>query len=408
MADVTDVIRYILMMKKRFADISNRKICIAGSILFAAGFILMYISRISRAFAQWYSVHIYPVWVNVTGRLMGFFAFSVSEVLLYTVLLLAVLTFLRLMVRAVKKHAGKKDFLTWGCGLYVLAGVLFFLYVLNCGINYHRESFSESSGIEMESYTAEELKSVCLWLTEEVNSLSAAVVRDEGGVMRLGEGSMEAGKDAQETEGRKAGGQAAAEPLRKEAVRAMQRLGREYPELSGFYPNPKGLLCPWILSVQQLTGIYSPFTVEANYNSGIVDYNIPFTMCHELSHLRGFMQEEEANFIAFLASTGSDDMHFQYSGYLMGWKYCMNVLYKADYDAWEEVRAQLSGNIEADLAANRDFWDQYDGRIAEAANKVNDTYLKANDQSEGVESYSKMVDLIVAYRAKERAAIICH
>lgn len=407
MADVTDVIRYILMMKKRIADISNRKICIAGSILFAAGFILMYISRISRAFAQWYSVHIYPVWVNVTGRLMGFFAFSVSEVLLYTVLLLAVLTFLRLMVRAVKKRAGKKDFLTWGCGLYVLAGALFFLYVLNCGINYHRESFSESSGIKMESYTAEELKSVCLWLTEEVNSLSAVVVRDEGGVMRLGEGVMEAGKDSQGTGGRKAGEDAQG-PLRKEAVRAMQRLGREYPELSGFYPNPKGLLCPWILSVQQLTGIYSPFTVEANYNSGIVDYNIPFTMCHELSHLRGFMQEEEANFIAFLASVGSDDMHFQYSGYLMGWKYCMNVLYKADYDAWEEVRAQLSGNVEPDLTANRDFWDQYDGRIAEAANKVNDTYLKANDQSEGVESYSKMVDLIVAYRAKERAAIICH
>lgn len=403
MADVTDVIRYILMMKKRFADISNRKKFIAGSILFAAGFILMYISRISRAFAQWYSVHIYPVWVNVTGRLMGFFAFSVSEVLLYTLLLLAALTFLRLAVKVVKKHAVKKDFLTWGCGLYVLAGALFFLYVLNCGINYHRESFSESSGIKMESYTAEELKSVCLWLTEEVNSLSAGVIRDEEGVMRLGEGSMEAGKDTQGMEGRKGGGQAAAGPLHKKAVRAMQRLGREYPELSGFYPNPKGLLCPWILSVQQLTGIYSPFTVEANYNSGIVDYNIPFTMCHELSHLRGFMQEEEANFIAFLASSGSDDMHFQYSGYLMGWKYCMNVLYKADYDAWEEVRAQLSGNIEADLAANRDFWDQYDGRIAEAANKVNDTYLKANDQSEGVESYSKMVDLIVAYRAKERA-----
>ena len=86
----------------------------------------------------------------------------------------------------------------------------------------------------------------------------------------------------------------------------------------------------------------------------------------------------------------------------------MNVLYKADYDAWEEVRAQLSGNVEPDLTANRGFWDQYDGRIAEAANKVNDTYLKANDQSEGVESYSKMVDLIVAYRTKERAAIICH
>ena len=178
----------------------------------------------------------------------------------------------------------------------------------------------------------------------------------------------------------------------------VEHLGERYPELSGYYPKPKALLVPWILSVQQLTGIYSPFTVEANYNSGMADYNIPFTACHELSHLRGFMQEEEANFIAFLASTGSENIDFQYSGYLMGWRYCMNVLYQVDYESWEEIRGKLSERVEPDFIANRDFWDRYDGRIARAANKVNDTYLKANDQSEGVESYNRMVDLIVAYK----------
>lgn len=364
------------MMKKKFQKISNRRKCVTGSALFAAGLILMCISRISRTFAQWYSVHIYPLWVNIVGRLMGFFAFSVSEVLLYIVLFMIIMTFLRLAGKAVKKCAGRTDFLAWGCGLYVFAGALFFLYVLNCGINYYRESFSEVSGIEMESYTAEDLKKACMWLTEEVNRLSGSVPKDTEGVMQIG-------------------------MQNKEAVRAMQDLGKDYPELAGFYPNPKGLLCPWILSVQQLTGVYSPFTIEANYNSGVVDYNIPFTMCHELSHLRGFMQEEEANFIAFLACSKSEDICFQYSGYLMGWKYCMNMLYKADYDAWEEVRAQLSQDVEPDLAANQNFWDQYDGRIAEAANKVNDTYLKANNQSEGVKSYSKMVDLIVAYRQEK-------
>ena len=90
-------------MKKRFFETSNKRKCITGSILIAAGFILMYISRISRTFAQWYSTHIYPLWVNMTGRVMGFFAFSVSEALLYTVLLLTVLTFFRIVIRAVKK-----------------------------------------------------------------------------------------------------------------------------------------------------------------------------------------------------------------------------------------------------------------------------------------------------------------
>lgn len=379
-----------LNRKKKAPVISNRGKCIAGSASVCVGFILMYISRISRTFSHWYSTRIYPVWVNVTGRFMSMFPFSVSEILLYTVLLMIVLTFLRLIVRAIKKRAVKKDFLVWSCNLYIFVGVLFFLYVVNCGINYHRESFSESSGIRIEEYSAKELKAVCLWLTGEVNSRSREVPRNAEGVMKLG------GHDGSGAERTAKGSSVGI--LNEEAVRAMERLGGRFPELAGYYPNPKGLLFPWILSVQQLSGIYSPFTVEANYNSGMVDYNIPFTACHELSHLRGFMQEEEANFIAFLASTESENVDFQYSGYLMGWRYCMNVLYQVDYEAWEEIRGQLSEEVEPDFRANRDFWDRYDGKIAETANKVNDTYLKANDQSEGVKSYNRMVDLIVAYR----------
>ena len=128
---------------------------------------------------------------------------------------------------------------------------------------------------------------------------------------------------------------------------------------------------------------------------------IPFTACHELSHLRGFMQEQEANFIAFLACSRSGEDAFAYSGYLSGWIQCMNVLYKTDYDVWSEVRSLLPEEAEADLKLNREFWAKYDGTIAEVSNKVNDTYLKANGQKEGVKSYNRMVDLIVSYYNSE-------
>ncbi len=59
----------------------------------------------------------------------------------------------------------------------------------------------------------------------------------------------------------------------------------------------------------------------------MVAYNIPFTACHELAHLRGFMQEQEANFIGYLAGTRSDSLEFNYSGYMLGWIYCTNALY---------------------------------------------------------------------------------
>ena len=91
----------------------------------------------------------------------------------------------------------------------------------------------------------------------------------------------------------------------------MVRLGQSYPQLEGYYPYPKPLINSRLLSVQQLCGIYSPFTIEANYNREMPYYNIPHTICHELSHLKGFMREDEANFIGYLACIGSDSPDFR-------------------------------------------------------------------------------------------------
>lgn len=361
----------------RKSDANKRK-GIISVILTAAAVFLSIAARKLPGFAQWYSTHLYPLWVGSIGRLMGYLPFSGSEMLLYILLICAVLWFVRLMRgyrKEVKGNNGKApaDVLSGGWNLILLVSVLFFLYVANCGINYQRNSFSESSGIQAEEYTVEELKEVCQWLTRKVAAYSDTVERGEDGGMVL------------------------ELPLGENAIAAMGELGEEYPELAGYYPKPKKLVNSWILSIQDLSGVYSPFTIEANYNGDMQDYNIPFTACHELSHLRGFMQEQEANFIAFLACSGSEEEAFAYSGYLMGWIHCMNVLYRADYDVWEEVRSQLPPEAEADLRLNSEFWARYDGRIAEVSNRVNDTYLKANGQADGVKSYNRMVDLIVAY-----------
>lgn len=340
------------------------------SIVLAAVSVILAVSgRVVPGFAQWYGTHLYPLWVGSIGRLMGYFPFSVSEMLLYVLL--------AWVIRGIAKSVGRRaaDCLL---DLALLAAALWFLYVVNCGINYHKNSFSETSGIRVNEYTAEELREVCQWLTEQVSVYSGKVERGSEGEMLL---------DI---------------PAGEYAVKTMEELGREYPELAGYYPQPKKLVNSWILSVQHLSGIYSPFTIEANYNGDMQDYYIPFTACHELSHLRGFMQEQEANFIAYLACIGSEEAAFAYSGSLSGWTQCMNVLYRADYDAWEELREQLPAEVEADLQLNREFWAKYDGRIAEVSNRVNDTYLKANGQKDGVESYNRMVDLIVAYYKMKR------
>ncbi|MBP3927761.1 MAG: DUF3810 domain-containing protein [Clostridium sp.] len=163
------------------------------------------------------------------------------------------------------------------------------------------------------------------------------------------------------------------------------------------HPRPKPLLVSWILSVQQLSGIYSPFTVEANYNQEMTAYNIPHTICHELSHLRGFMREDEANFIGFLACIGSEDAEYRYSGYLSGWIYAGNALAKVDFDAYAACLDRLREEVLLDLRENSIFWGRYESKISEAAETVNNTYLKANNQKYGVRSYGRVVDLMLSW-----------
>ena len=135
----------------------------------------------------------------------------------------------------------------------------------------------------------------------------------------------------------------------------------------------------------------------------MTDYNIPHTICHELSHLRGFMREDEANFIGYLACIGSEKEVFRYSGYLTGWVYAGNALAGQDIDSYRELYGKLLPQAAKDLRDNWEFWNRYEGKVAEVSNQVNDTYLKMNDQKEGVKTYGRMVDLMLAYHRKKEA-----
>ena len=339
-----------IMEKKR-----DFRCLVSGAVFLAAALALLAAARKIPGFADWYTVHVYPLWGESAGKIVWNSA----------------------LFRGGDRH------LSAACGgggirsarlsgifsrAVLLAGALLLSYSLNCGINYYCVPFSAYLPYETEGHTEEELERFCRYLVQQANAYA-----DCAGQSMSGEEYGEAG------------------------VAAMTALGEEYPRLSGYYPRPKYLTVPWILSVQQLAGIYSPFTVEANYNNAMVSYNIPHTICHELSHLKGFMREDEANFIGFLACLKSDERQFLYSAYVMGWVYAGNALAAADPESYVEIRGLLKAEILTDLEANNRFWDQYEGKVADAAEAVNDTYLKANSQEHGVESYGMAVDLMLGW-----------
>ena len=121
-------------------------------------------------------------------------------------------------------------------------------------------------------------------------------------------------------------------------------------------------------------------------------------MTHELAHTAGHMREDEANFIAYLAARNSLCVDFNYSAVYSGIVYVLNALHRVvDRDTYSELFGKLPDQVRRDMAANRAFWQQFEGPVADAANRANDAYLRANRQEDGVQSYGRMVDLMLAY-----------
>ena len=366
----------------------------------------------SAAFCDWYIAYIFPVWVNTYGRLTGLFPFSVGEWLIVAGLILVGMSAALAVVWAVteivsaiqkKKRTGFRRFAKGFYRFFVWTLLAVCLVMtLNCFILYHASPFSQryfgtEAGRDAE-YTLEELIRVYNLVAEQCISLSGEIARDENG-RALYKGSV--GKDGELLD------------MADKARELMVQLGDTYDQLNGYYPRPKALLSSDFMCQQYMCGYYFPFSMEANYNDVMYILNIPSTMCHELAHLRGFIYEDEANFIAYLACVESDDIFFQYAGYLSVLAYLNNDLYRAyrvDPAGYEQAVASVFPVVvpeqvwEDDTFVMQEEWDRINGKalidtelVDEVSDIFIDTNLKVNGISDGSISYSRVVRLLLQY-----------
>src|SRR5678815_329701 len=113
---------------------------------------------------------------------------------------------------------------------------------------------------------------------------------------------------------------------------------------------------------------------------------------------RGFAREDEANFIAFLVCIKAADPYVRYCGYVRGLRVLAPLRSSVSDDRYREIVAVLKEGPRNDLRASNDFWrnarSEFFGRAAERAN---DSYLRANRVTSGVKNYGEVVSLILRY-----------
>ena len=365
------------------------------------------LSRCSAEFSDKVRLGLFQITQYVQGHISSLFPFSVGEFLLCFAVFFVMATVLFFGFLFVRKAARpgrrRKVFgktadrgaaergggISGFAGRYLaillwVTGIVSVMMSVNCFILYHCSSFQENymPGRERE-YTVKELAIVRNHVVRQCNRLAEEMERDEAGDIIYE-------KD-----------------MGRRGILEMKRLGEKYPLLSGYYPTPKTFAFSGFFSQQYMMGYYFPFSMEANYNDVMYIANVPATVCHELSHTKGFIYEDDASFIGYLACTSSEDLFFRYSGYLSVLDYLNRDLYESLGSSREAYLAfeQCSPLVEHDnVFLTEEAWAEVESRavldtetVRQASNAFLESNLQVNGVEEGIASYGKVVERLLTY-----------
>ncbi|MFZ7103642.1 MAG: DUF3810 domain-containing protein [Peptococcaceae bacterium] len=338
--------------------------------LLPLGFLISFsLSYRPELIEDYYARVVYQYLARGLSRLTGLLPFSLAELIIIFLVFFSIIVIIRTIF--FKKIPVKS--LLGGAAMGI--SLVYFLFILLWGLNYHRQPFAEIAGLEVRPSSVEELEELCTKLIGEVNRLRPFVTENDQGITSNPAGDRDVFARAGE---------------------GYRTAAAIYPELGGDFGRPKGVFLSHLMCYTGISGVYFPFTAEANVNTLTPDPMLPATTCHEMAHQRGFAREDEANFIAYLTCTMHPDIYFQYSGNLLALIHSMNALYRYNPVGYRDLSQEYNRGVRDDLKYISDFWDRYEGPVEKISSKINDTYLKANLQREGIYSYGRMVDLLLA------------
>lgn len=310
----------------------------------------------------WYSRGIYPVVMGPWSRLMGMIPLPVAPLLLLGLVLTTVALFVLAPPLRALSFVGAS------------VSVLVAWFVLGWGLNYQRLSWAETHALVARGGTVADLEALAQRLAAEVGPLREKAFA----------GSVPAW---------------ASPGFRSAVSRAWEKAGEVDPLLGGRYGDPKAVPFSSAMSWLGIAGICIPHTGEPLVNVDPNNWQLPFTAAHEAAHLRGWAREDEANFLAFWVLRRDPDPALAYSAWGSALVYVASALEASGpqgSEAWARVRATLPSAVREDWKAAFAYWDRFRGPVMAASHAVNDLYLKSQGQSDGVKSYGRMVDLLLA------------
>ncbi len=318
---------------------------------------------------RYYSNGIYVFSSKLMHYSFGWLPISVGDVL-YCIAFLYVIRWL--IVNRIRLIKAPK---TWFLDVIAAISIAYFAFHILWGFNYYRLPLSKSLNINAE-YNTTQLVDFTKKLIEKSNTVHLKLVKND--TLKV---TTQYSKDE----------------IYAKVKNGYFELAKTYPHLEYAPQSLKKSIFSTPLIYMGFSGYLNPFTNESQVSHILPKYKLPTTACHEVAHQLGYAAENEANFIGSLAAINNDDTYFKYSGYTFALRHCLAELYRRDPEVYEKLLSTVNAGVLKNYKEVRVFWKNYQNPIEPYFEKTFDTFLKANNQSAGMKSYSYVVALLVNY-----------
>ena len=331
------------------------------------------ISFFPNLIEHYYSNGIYPFISKIFRTVFGWIPFSMGDLLYFFIGLILSIGIFKWIKSNFKNT--KKQLFKFGAYL----SVFYFLFHILWALNYHRNSLYTTLKLEEKPYSLSELTRATNHLLDNLKKIQLQLVENDTLPVILPYSKTE---------------------ILKKTEFAYQALADDYPQYQYKKISLKKSLFSLPLSYMGFSGYLNPLSGEAHVNSKVPKIKLPAISCHEVAHQLGIAAESEANFIGFLAATKSTDKNFNYAGYIAALRYSIGTIHHRDSLVAKKIIKEIPIGILKNIEESKEFWESYQNDLEPLFKLFYDNYLKANQQKDGMKSYSKMVDLLVAYDLK--------
>jgi hypothetical protein len=327
-------------------------------------------SRVER----YYTYGFYLPFSKTLRYLFGWIPFSVGDLLYAGAFCWLVLKAWKLIRLLAKRQV--KEFLSWILFRKYLRLVLWIYIVFNIfwGLNYDRQGIASQLGLDVRTYSVQDLVRLTAILQQRLNFYAARV--DTVKRQELDRNPV----------------------LFREGRKNYELARGQYPFLNYWPPSIKPSLFSVVGHYFGFSGYFNPFTSEAQLNTREPVFTKPFIIDHELAHQLGYGKENEANFVSYLACKRSDNIDFRYSVY---YELYFGALYECrmvmDTASFSRLKKNIDPRVRRDKLEEIRFRLRKKNGMQPYVSEFYNNYLKLNNQPRGLATYDEVTAWLIGY-----------